>query len=78
MIKVNEGNVEIKGSKVLVKSELTTLLHALREDELLKDEDIDRAVEMSRKSEEELHGMMNDIMEDFIKKLKELKIELGD
>lgn len=72
MLKVDKGNVEIEGTRVLIKSELTTLLYALSKDKVLKDKDIDIAVEMSRKDTKELKEM-------FIKKMADLfDIELSE
>ena len=72
MLKVDKGNVEIEGTRTTIQSELTTLLYALSKDKVLKNKDIDMAVEMSRKDTKELKEM-------FIKKMADLfDIELSE
>ena len=53
MLKVNAGCVEFQGTKVLILSELTTMVHALLETSIDKD-DILYAVELASKSDKEL------------------------
>lgn len=67
MIKVNEGKIELKGNKLLIRAELTTLIHALFNSNILTKEEIEKDV---------AQGFMTD--DELIKTKKELENRLDN
>lgn len=74
MIKVNEGRVEMSGSRETLESDATTILHAMYEYEEERygkeeaDERINLIATMAKKDENEFHQ----ILEETVRELKEL------
>ena len=75
MLKVNAGCVEFQGTKVFILSEVTTLIHALLETSIDKD-DILYAVDLATKSDEELDAEIK--MLELDKKIAEKQKEQKD
>ena len=44
MIKCDMGSVEIKGQRMLIKAELSTLIHALYSDKILSENELEECV----------------------------------
>lgn len=66
MINVNKGKINLKGNKLLIRAELTTLIHALFNSNILTKEEIEKDV---------AQGFMTD--DKLIKTEKELENKLG-
>lgn len=65
MIKVEEGHVILKGSKALLKSEISVLVKAFLSEDAFDEEDIDEAVRLGKMDDDEIH-------EEFIKSLMDM------
>lgn len=71
MIKVNEGKIDLKGNKLLIRTELTTLIHALFNSEILTKEEIKKDVEQGLMTEKELENKLDSKIDELLKALFE-------
>lgn len=71
MIKVNEGKIDLKGNKLLIRAELTTLIHALFNSEILTKEEIKKDVEQGLMTEKELENKLDSKIDELLKALFE-------
>ncbi len=54
MLKVDKGNVEVKGINPLIRAELTTLIYSLHTEGMLSKEEIEKDVKDGLKTKEEI------------------------
>ena len=75
MIKVDNGEVHLEGSLPTLLTELTCILRAFRDSDNITEEMIEKSIELSKMTEEELlEKTKNTVMQ----KLLELKMFLDD
>lgn len=72
MIKVNEGKIDLKGNKLLIRAELTTLIHALFNSKILTKEEIKKDVEQGLMTEDELKQIGKELENKLDSKIDEL------
>ena len=63
MIKVEKGIVQIKGSKIKIIAELTTLLHCFISDGILSEDEYDFATEHAKLDKEEIDSKITDSLD---------------
>lgn len=63
MIKCDFNGVECKGSKIMLISDVTTIMHHLLEEEIVTADELIDAVELAQKSKEEVAKEVADLME---------------
>ena len=63
MIKCDFNGVEYKGSKIMLISDVTTIMHHLLEEEIVTADELIDAVRLAQKSEEEVAKEVADLME---------------
>ena len=63
MIKVEEEIVQIKGSKIKIIAELTTLLHCVISDRILSEDEYDYAMEHAKLDKEEIDSKISDSLD---------------
>lgn len=82
MIKINRGKIEIRGDETLIMSELSTLIFAIRDDEILSDKQLKRSIDAGFKSEQDIRKELADKIkklegDSFIDAIKELTLRTG-
>lgn len=63
MIKVEEGIVQIEGSRIKIIAELTTLLHCFISDGILSEDEYDFATEYAKLDKEEIDSKITDSLD---------------
>lgn len=63
MIKVEEGIVQIEGSRIKIIAELTTLLHCFISDGILSETEYDFATEHAKLDKEEIDSKITDSLD---------------
>ena len=66
------SKIEYKGSKIELMQELVSLIHAMREQNVLDDSDINFAINLAKKSEEELREEVLNILENNLNLLESM------
>lgn len=69
MLRVSEGEVEIRGKKIDLMAEYTHLTHRLIECDAFTVSDIDECVRIAKKSEKEVEEQAKQLAFDFVNKL---------
>ena len=80
MLKVDEGNISIRGRKIDLLAEFAQLVNHLRVKEIFSDEDIKMCIEVASMTEDELTAkteeMENKAMSHFLDDIREFLNEL--
>lgn len=63
MIKSDFGTIEVQGNKVLIMSEVSSLMQGLIEKEILTREELEKSVEIGLKTKEEISKVSKEILE---------------
>ena len=71
MLKVENGEIEIRGKQLRLMAEYTNLTHQLIENKVFTEEDVDECIKLAKKSMKEVEEEAKKCIDDLLTKLLE-------